>query len=504
MNPHSSSSNHGSVNFRIWEARWSALDTVIEGYLQELNMQHGPKVATIKNLLAQLKIFGEFQFNFFNYGFKQNLLEVSADTPPENALYIILNQVSKDLEVLQKAISQRTIGSSAMKDTLIRADNMALKALIPAKNAGLLSSIPAIVTYFQKSPSIRIIPYASVALIGIPYTCIDVPADLLAIYHEVGHFVYWKGEKKGVQTYREISNTIASELYRQTKFPYWLYNWREEIFADVYGTKVGGTAMAAGFQEWLLRNSLFSFFEDDSEHPIPACRPIIHNKILTLINSEKDQEDINELVKVWQKKTISRYQLLIGLFIENHVEDNNDLEKVNNDKKPSLNSSSQDENISSENIEEIIKSYESKKYKKSLKSTIVNKSEPSSILDEKFEDSINKCAIENINDYFDIVIDKIYSYLVPDSLTIFDKLINNEVEITNIPELYASDDAFWTEWVKSKYETRVYFNSNKLISIYYDNLKRNNTNKKLPANIWSEILFADGWTSGPADNPRPK
>ena len=163
------------------------------------------------------------------------------------------------------------------RETLDKADILAYTALKPAIKANLLPDM-TVVTYFQKSVSVHIMPYAPVALIGIPFSAIDNPCDLLAIPHEVGHYVYRHGifqdqAHKGSRFEAVLRNQLAGR-------PQWLLNWVEEIFADVYGCLVAGPVIALSFQDLQAEYALPDFISEDGEHPTPALRPNVYHHAL--------------------------------------------------------------------------------------------------------------------------------------------------------------------------------------------------------------------------------
>ena len=186
--------------------------------------------------------------------------------PPEHVLGTVFHQIGYDLDVLSMIASDHF--SSAGQKTLQQADFLAKKALEPAVQAKLLGEMPIVLSYFQKSPSIRIIPYANVCMLGIPYTAQQLPQDLLAIPHEVGHYVYWQGK-------------LAKKLHDDPpRSGLWCFKWMEETFADVYGTFIAGPFIALSFQELQLQSSEEHFTLDDGDHPTPILRPFIYAKAL--------------------------------------------------------------------------------------------------------------------------------------------------------------------------------------------------------------------------------
>lgn len=279
-----------------WGNRWSALAQAVQDVIDSFPVKLANKKedwqVTLESTLHCLQAFGEKQFNFFQNGFKQGGWLV--DSPRYKAEYALrntLDQIAFDLSVLQRARNQRleTINRGTESpfflgpDVLALADKLAHKALEPAITAGLLQDT-AVITYFQKSSHVRVVPYAPVALIGIPYTCIDVEnnaRDFLSIPHEVGHYLYWHGKLNGTRLNALLRSIISNE-------PLWRTNWLEEIFADVYGCLVAGPVLAHDFQEVLFDN--LNLFEDDGEHPVAAIRPYLYTDTLRALKSDTQQD----------------------------------------------------------------------------------------------------------------------------------------------------------------------------------------------------------------------
>lgn len=266
---------------------------------------------TFENLLDCLRLFGEKQYNFFRDRFQANppTLETTSKLVAEYAVQQTIDQIMFDLTIIQRARNQRIISiiTASERETLARADILAYKALLPAIRAKLIPNTTAI-TYFQKSPSVRIIPYADVALIGIPFTCLKTQEnarDFLAIPHEVGHHVFWHGRKHGVSLKAHLRSSLPDD------FPAWALNWLEEIFADVYGAYVAGPAIAYDFQELLFNN--LDFAEDDGEHPIAVIRPYIYIETLKRIKDQDDKSIFKNapslLANNWDTWRSERYNL---------------------------------------------------------------------------------------------------------------------------------------------------------------------------------------------------
>jgi len=250
----------------VWKTRWQGLDDT----LQEMDRDYSKlKTTTFRALAACLQAFGKDQFDFFLEGFDTNRLLPSAQYPAENILRATLDQISFDVTAVQLAVDQRVDGSATMQQALTKADALAQAALTPGSRAGLIQAAVA-VTYFNKATNIRVIPYAPVALVGLPFTCITATQDFLAIPHEVGHYVYRHGQG--------LAAALAARL--RPALPAWATGWLEEIFADVYGVLVAGPVIGLDFQDLLLDNPIASLTEDDGDHPADAVRPFIYTRLL--------------------------------------------------------------------------------------------------------------------------------------------------------------------------------------------------------------------------------
>ncbi len=330
-------------DYQIWENRWKALDETMKALAETYESPDFPRHETCYHLVARLRAFATRQFYFFFYGFnhKNGSLKKAFGLPtfqlresevfqPEYIYRATLDQVAHDIEVIQRAANARMPGSSrTMRDTLEIADDFALRCLEPAIDAGLVKAETTVLTYFQKSASIRIIPYASVALIGIPFTSARFPLsdestialveynfvarDLLATPHEVGHYVFRNGMYQGESVYKELNARIEEarnekpKQYGTQEAPNnWgvAKNWAEEIFADVYGCLSGGPATAASSQDLALQYySKAEFTLDDGEHPAPILRPRIYAKV---VNQKGNGDLASNLLERWKGRLKDR------------------------------------------------------------------------------------------------------------------------------------------------------------------------------------------------------
>jgi hypothetical protein len=267
----------------VWVQRWAALSFAIDALFNAYGqVPNTPRLKTLRPLLLCLQAFAGKRFADFHSGFLAQRLETWPDFPPDAVLSVIQDQIGFDIGVIDRAILQRLCGTSLMKESLARADQLAWSALQLAVSAGLLpKKLPTVVTYFQKSPDIRVIPYAPVALVGIPYSCQQLARDLLATPHEVGHYVFSHGSYLGQSLRSYLRDQLGQIVQDQESRDYRrLLRWLEETFADVYGACVAGPVMALDFQDLQLHTGRERFITDDNDHPVPVLRPWIHLQVL--------------------------------------------------------------------------------------------------------------------------------------------------------------------------------------------------------------------------------
>jgi len=294
--------------YESWRKRGTALSNVIDHQVSAMQdcQESVSRKETLIALLTALKTFGAGQLDFFINGFgttaKVVRLEPSTLYPPEYAMRTTIDQIAYDLDVIQRAYQQRLPSQSAqeMRELLAKADYLAYRALKPAIDRQLIDDV-TVVTYFQKAVNVRIIPYAPVAFIGLPLSALAVPSDLLAIPHEVGHYVF----RHGCTQHGPAAGSRFDAVFKQTlaDLPSWSLAWLEEIFADVYGALVGGPVMALGFEELVTDDPYADFTKDDGEHPIAALRPNIYHAVLEKQgNHGRELRLLTERWKDWRAK----------------------------------------------------------------------------------------------------------------------------------------------------------------------------------------------------------
>ncbi len=291
--------------------RNALLNTLTEMETRYRGFPDEPQLPTLCATTKRLNEFAAGILNFFYTGFSSGKLHWAV-TPPNNVYSILLDQIAYDMEVLQRAADQRiTSGYPVMKQRLKEADSLAWEALQSAVGPDQpLEPGTTVVSYFQKSPAIRVIPYANVALIGIPYSSVDEPRDLLATPHEVGHYVFWHARDtvppktgEAYYLYRSLIRQAVDGLkalitLEHPDFDTWCYVWLEELFADAYGCWVAGPVSALSLQDLQQNRAVGEFAQSDGDHPAPVLRPYTALKILAANGTASD--DLQLLQGNWQ------------------------------------------------------------------------------------------------------------------------------------------------------------------------------------------------------------
>lgn len=136
------------------------------------------QIARLQTLLDLLKTYVDKVYSNFAGAFDKNSpFEHSTNYPFEYILYTLSKQITRDLSLVQLALSQREIKhlpetwdktKQEQPDTLYLADILANHALQYAKDKDIVPEDTFAITYFQERIEIRVLPYANVLLIGVP------------------------------------------------------------------------------------------------------------------------------------------------------------------------------------------------------------------------------------------------------------------------------------------------------------------------------------------------
>ncbi len=152
-----------------WEMRAAALLELSGELGARATDAQNPRRRTALLALRCLTSFAKLQFELFGEGFgPDGALVPDPQFPAAFLLGAMIRQVGYDLDVILRALAQRDDADStaSMRAILDLADQLAERALQPAIHNQLIEET-AVLTYFQKAPTIRMLPYVPLAVIGI-------------------------------------------------------------------------------------------------------------------------------------------------------------------------------------------------------------------------------------------------------------------------------------------------------------------------------------------------
>ncbi len=313
------------------------------------------------------------------------------------------------------------------------------------------------------------------ALIGIPYTCADWEnnaQDLLAIPHEIGHYVYWHGRIKEDETDKKYINLRTKIFSELTPYPSsWYPSWVEEIFADIYSTLVAGPIGLFSLQNMLYDN--LHWQEDDGRHPIPRLRPNTHFKVLKkyLVDSNTNPSNpqplfpnaVEDLEENWDKLIQQR-----GLQITEHI-------KVRANESDSISYQTAEEYI--ERVtDEIFNVLSDKRLQLANQITVwgLDKND----LPGKFNDSPEKLFKQFRNE-----------------------ILNNDNEELSLKMSLTLPERF----ANKKYH--FWFKGNQLVQwfLLLEKIRTNNFGPNLSPAVWETLIINNGWAvGGPEDDADSK
>lgn len=234
--------------------------------------------------------------------------------PPLHLIQACYRQLGNDIELLQRASIQRqpsvdTAGkpvAGVLAKELVMTDKLAMKTLAPFAH---LLAHPTIFTFFSQETHIRHLPFSDqVILVGLSHGRISItyneqmragaaengqkplPAfELLAIPHEIGHYLYDHAKLVDSAAEHEAGKAVQfSELSRHFHDnPY--HHWCEELFADLFGCVIAGPLAVLGMQALLAASDQAAMWQDDGEHPTAVVRPYILAEMLRILG-EKELE----------------------------------------------------------------------------------------------------------------------------------------------------------------------------------------------------------------------
>lgn len=279
-------------------------------------IDHPFQIKQLLNLFALSRILLAFDQNTLQKLMLESLTahQQARTLPPLYLIRSCFRRTAADHEIIQRATIQRRWNQdepgkpyyqSEQAVELLVMDKLARKAigafqhLLPNASDHL-----AIITYFSETTHIHHLPYTNrFILVGVSYDRVSLADDLsddatltgkdfaafelLAIPHEVGHYVYQHGQLSDGRTFPEVSRKFKDNPY---------YRWCEEIFADLYGCIVAGPLSVFSMQAFLTSGDQARAWNDDDEHPTPMLRSYLLAEILRVLSEMEEKSTPEESV----------------------------------------------------------------------------------------------------------------------------------------------------------------------------------------------------------------
>ncbi|MEM9778021.1 MAG: hypothetical protein AAF902_25825 [Chloroflexota bacterium] len=245
--------------------------------------------------------------------------------PPVNTITKCIRHTTIDFEIVQRAIQQRESANDAQARSLLITDKLADMSLAPFQFLfGDTNTTVTPITFFGKDVYIRQVPYSNqVMFIGLTYDLVASindsslpPFELLAIPHEMGHFLYHYENKTifpaanqhSVTHSHKVPARHSGRFKHRPPTPHtvgWLsqhpdiqanpyHHWCEEIFADLFGCLVSGPFTALGIQAILATGDKERLMLDDALHPTPIMRPYLISEMLRVLSDKVENYNFKE------------------------------------------------------------------------------------------------------------------------------------------------------------------------------------------------------------------
>ncbi|MCW1970654.1 MAG: hypothetical protein KIH69_021295 [Anaerolineae bacterium] len=251
------------------EHRWerNQMDAIFE-QAEEFVKPRSSDVTPFGEMLKELKSFGKKLLEELEHErdrqekepngsfLKDEKLRGTPEQIYEFSISAVFEQIAQDLTLISSAATQRA--SKTIKERLEALDRKANSYLDAAVKAGFFDKDgsdknkrrlprPTIITYFQKSPLMRVIPYSKYILVGLPYTCFPSEKETevnAKIAREVGNLVFWQGYKSDLEIASTADVKVSAKLYaslirsmRIEGYSKWVARSAPIIFADLYALK---------------------------------------------------------------------------------------------------------------------------------------------------------------------------------------------------------------------------------------------------------------------------
>jgi len=203
-------------------------------------------------------------------------------TPDDFVFHYLSQQVARDLEIIERVAHQRAWGSLEMQDSLRHTDHIARVTLMNAQNWFSEEIYP--LTYFAHRFEARVLPYAPVVLLGLPYQNYVQAKDsfsdfrILLSFPQLIGWVVLQRARTAEPDRPYLRKTLRERLSRRT--PSWCLGWAEWALASVYATKLSGPLAALYAQDAALQLTNINLTRSTTVQPAPLMAIQFHIRAL--------------------------------------------------------------------------------------------------------------------------------------------------------------------------------------------------------------------------------
>lgn len=221
-----------------------------------------------------------------------------------------LEKIQRELLTLRPLLEQRRVDHYW---PYLKAADAIANDCIAMGGVQIKASKPQCLTLFEKTYHIARFVYSRVPGVAIPLANREDPWLWMGLAHEIGHYHFWNsrpglGDELDGALLHGISGKMLEQggntpsNYASAAYQLSLWRkWKEELFADLFGTFLLGPAYVRSLMIWLRpRLTNETALSDDQDHPLPLLRPLIQAEALAMLEKELDELEAAQVKKEWQ------------------------------------------------------------------------------------------------------------------------------------------------------------------------------------------------------------
>ncbi len=261
----------------------------------------------LQPLAEILSKFTQFSTDYLNFYY---------DNPDISKRQKAIENIQHEWLTLRSLLEQRQ--SDHLLDSLNIADTIANDCVKISSVKPATFKKPCL-TLFEDTYRITRFVYSDVPNIAVPLSYQEAPWFWLGIAHEIGHYHF--GGSRG-ELNNELDRVLLQSISKWAQdqqqnnasavhqLALW-HEWKEELFADLFGALILGPAYVHSLMIWLgLRVNAQTMAVNDHDHPPSLLRPLIQAEALQALEKRADktfnnasgQREVDQVKQTWQKR----------------------------------------------------------------------------------------------------------------------------------------------------------------------------------------------------------